>query len=445
MSRAPLVLCLCSHIVLGLGIERSDCQSRVLRAWNESAANRGASAVVVLVAVCMFLVCYGTSSNVARRHTEHLLILERSTCASDGHMPPAEPAAATSDAEVAVALSDAEAVSADPSPAIPCVPIDHRTDGAPGWCNDFPEATCHEFYIVNVHKVPRPCVWLDVGCRASNAEACGHEALPMGSADAGRGNGWTLAIVFILLIVVALHYAASLLKGKRLVLMGMDLSETMNKVRKARRSKAAAAATRQSSEGEDEEEVGELLHNGEEGDGDASLEAASAMSAEATREAAVACATARALLEAQSAEMPSDGAIGTSDEPAHDAPLSASALDEAHGSAKDDQQGVEEGIAKVGASPRLRNEPELPALSLCKSHAIFDTGDLFDNMGGAAGPHASSAGADGTAVPDDVQGMATAVDDEKEEQEQEDEEFCARPSDSSQWLHTKKNLAMSLD
>ena len=54
-----------------------------------------------------------------------------------------------------------------------CVPLDGLTNGAPGWCSEFTSASCADYYVVNIHMMQRPCVWLkDVGCRASNETGC---------------------------------------------------------------------------------------------------------------------------------------------------------------------------------------------------------------------------------------------------------------------------------
>ena len=58
-----------------------------------------------------------------------------------------------------------------------CEPIDGRTDSRlldpPAWCLTLAnEQRCLRHFETNLHGRRKPCVWMDVGCRAGEADAC---------------------------------------------------------------------------------------------------------------------------------------------------------------------------------------------------------------------------------------------------------------------------------
>ena len=58
-----------------------------------------------------------------------------------------------------------------------CEPIDGRTDSRlldpPAWCLTLAnEQRCLRHFETNLHGRRKPCVWMDVGCRAGESDAC---------------------------------------------------------------------------------------------------------------------------------------------------------------------------------------------------------------------------------------------------------------------------------
>ena len=342
-------------------------------------------------------------------------------------MPPADDATSPTDSgEVSGLAPIASQVE------ILCEPISDRTDGKPGWCNEFPEPLCNQYFVVDIHSEARPCVWLDVGCRASSAVAC-----PM--AVAGSDGSGAAGAVLVLLVAALVAGAAFFLRRRwpsGLAQMGLPESPLRGKAKV---------------ESRDEEEAGELLDAGNEiGDSDLTMAEAAEMSAEAARSAAVACAAAHALLASNTAETQPNDAPKFIAEPAPIVqPLPAameggvpdSAIEaagpsgggSASGGATSEKIPILPGPPKWeehAKSPRLE-DPELPAINLRKERAIFDDGDLFNSMS-ARGPAQTV-----TAPPGGDEDTAANDDD--------DDGYNTKPSSATLYMASKKNLAMSLD
>lgn len=318
-----------------------------------------------------------------------------------------------------------------------CERIDSRTDGAPGWCNEYSsETACKQHFILDIHQRPHPCVWLDVGCHASNAVACGPDGNRQERID-GSGTGY--ASVALALLVVALVAGAAFFFWRhfheRLVRIG--LPETPRRVKPVM-------------EPRDEDEVGELLEEGDDidaGDAGPSLAVAAEMSAEAARSAAVACAAAHALLASHTTEAnQSDGSIAKTDHTLQlsDAECGSAVIEDNAARAGDSAPqlpvllpaGCSSANTEFVSSPRLA-DPEMPAINLSKQRAIFDSGDLFDS------PAAASPSRDTTSQP---RAVATVTDKSDAEADDDEEDgYNARPSSAAQYVASKQNLAMSLD
>ena len=70
-----------------------------------------------------------------------------------------------------------------------CSATDGRSDTAPGWCAEIAtEAACRSHFSINIHSIRSPCVWLDVGCRASTTVGCipSADSLPSGRRVVGQ-------------------------------------------------------------------------------------------------------------------------------------------------------------------------------------------------------------------------------------------------------------------
>jgi len=255
---------------------------------------------------------------------------------------------------------------------LPCVVIDGRSNGAPGWCNNLPELTCASRFVDNLHGVRRPCVWLDVGCRMSSAVAC---------ADASSSFHAVPLIGVVLLLAVSAGF----------VLLKSPLSQKLFPHKKRR---GATPSPARRSDADDDDEAGGLLHADEPAcSAGITLATATAMSAEAAREAAVACAAAHALLATPT---PTTGELdrtlpATAEEatatstpalaPARTPPVQEQALQEASAereiaAGRDGSGGGGVAVDSCKTVDGSRDDLNLPSLSMSKARAAFDEGDL---------------------------------------------------------------------
>ena len=341
--------------------------------------------------------------------------------------------------------------STDPiwEPDLPCVSVHGRTDGAPGWCTEFPEATCEEFFVVNVHKVQQPCVWLDVGCRASTSAACDGSELPTGAA---ASNGSSAGFVLVLLLLAA----GAFLVWRRWSLVRATLGEKLG-------GGAAATPARFTVEDEDEEDEEEMTQwvTQEASSPGLSLAAATARSAEAASEAAVAMATAQALLATDGAPASKERDPLPLPAPPPDPPpprvpapppVPPPPLPPPPPPPPQQQQlppqpppppPPVENATRAPARPRTDDDDIAPKLNLHKATAAFESGDLFAALppspAGVPQPVAERAGAVSPTVIEEEMGEDEGEDDEVEDG------FFGRRHVRSDYAASKKSLAASLD
>ena len=295
-----------------------------------------------------------------------------------------------------------------------CIPLEDRSDGAPGWCTEFAQASCESHYVTNIHLVRRPCIWLNIGCRASNATLC-DDLFASGSpqsttahgGDATEGNGMAIWIGLIsILLALALFVRSN--GWQRLGL------------------------TFHASSGTFQNEELKCLHDEEEAGGASSGGFGTVFSDGAGEEAVpVACAAAHAVLD--SVPMPhgeDDSHLSDGVSPPLQVDADVNVCEEVIGSSMADS--VDSGLAgrkiisdslAASKTPNSNDDIELPLpVRLRESFAAFDSGELVDElnlkMKAAEQPNDRAAAADSDS----------------------DDDGMARP-----YLASNKHLAMSLD
>ena len=324
-----------------------------------------------------------------------------------------------------------------------CTSVGTRVNAAPAWCNELAEEICEQHYVVNIHGSLRPCEWIDVGCRASETKLCDNQSTRANHNEGGGIGGF----IGMLLFAIAVGVAFVLRKRLELLLKKIELPA----IRTPPGGKSPGSSRRR--DDEDEEEAGELLHVVEEsGTGDAglTLAAATALSADAAREAAVACAAAHALLASHAgttlSSEPGEQTLSVDENYATTAEGMAAGLHTAsdHDVATQPAEAnveVDEAKAPSGsmALPQETEDdsPELPSLSLRKSRAAFDSGELFEGMSSPATAHQDVDAANLAAAKPHGSGG--------DDDDDDDDGYNARPSDAKQWMPSNKTLAMSLD
>ena len=303
-----------------------------------------------------------------------------------------------------------------PSPAdASCVSLEGRSDGAPGWCTEFTQDSCEDHFVTNIHSIKRPCVWLDVGCHASNASACGDfplvEMSDGSSSHAGEGETsaftWIMVLVFLLVMLLSI-------RAWYLHRIGLPALGSL--------SKASRAAPN--------EEL-ECLHDDEEANtgmnGGLTPASSGLLSEEARREIEVSCVAASAILDSNTATAALDGQQTATDGAAEQRNAENSTDDVAGGdhhaegshTPHEEKQNEQGNYAK--REQRNSDEIELPSYRLRESFAAFDSGELVDQT---LNSHQKSVPTSST---------------EKEDDDSDDDTF-SRPFKAS-----NKHLALSLD
>ena len=327
----------------------------------------------------------------------------------------------------------------DESPIEPCVPVGSRVDAAPALCTVFAdEASCAEKYAFNLHGSAKPCAWLDIGCRTSDASLCElvHpttiEAPVEGSSAASMliaAASWIVAFIAVLAVLARLF-------PQHEILVRLGLTSLWDASAPQRRAKSA----------DDDEEL-ERLHDDEEAGnlgGVFSPVAEAAVSAEVAREVEVACAAAHALLDSHaepSRDLDAELREVAPDPPPAEAPAPAPAPAPALAPPDlltDVSPGADQaGDAAGRSSGKHVDSPELPPLDGLALRAAFDCGDPL-LVSEASTPRGD--GDAGPAVAAPAEGEAAAEGEGSDENEDDDFRPSSRP-----YRSTTKSLAASLD
>ena len=322
-----------------------------------------------------------------------------------------------------------------------CVPLDGRTNGAPGWCSEFTQASCADYYEVNIHMMQRPCIWLqEVGCRAANATGCSspieeplilEQAPPAAVVDSDSSTP-ILPLLFLLL-AAALTFRWWHLRRMQLPDPLADWARhTLERLRSP--PKLSRAGPEEELERLQDDEEANLAMGG-------GLTPAP-LNATLSTEVEVACAAAHAVLHADCHSQPSTASVAQA--------LDAAAETEAAGASTENKGGAEgaegaegkgdgdgdvgDGSGVVGGDiedlrfgggkhkKRGNDDIELPSYSVRESMAAFEEGDLLAKV-------VQEKQATGAAGAGDGDGS-----------DSDDEGGSAR-----RYLASKQNLAMSLD
>ena len=266
-----------------------------------------------------------------------------------------------------------------------CVHFDGRIDAAPSWCKEFDESSCAKRFVLNLHRVPHPCMWTEeVGCYNADSEFCAGElptslittSLPsLESELADRSDSSAFSWLVSLTVLAALAFGV--FRWHEDMLTKLGLLEFYVDVR-------ARLMTKLRKDNVKTDEL-ERLQDDEEAPVTETLQSLNASSRTVNaKEVESAIAAAHVLLEENTNKVVPDApVVSAAETPVESEAVDANQADPSIGSsglAQDEEDSVEDGGAPEGETPE---EPDLPPLQVLGSMAAFEEGDLLDKIASA--------------------------------------------------------------